>query len=472
MKQNYTYNGVTCLRACKMCFEIKDESGQQFVVFRESGSYYASMLVESRDEINVSIEKKKSLQQAIEQISKETNSATYSSYELKVWGSQYVCGDPKFIEAALKDMKVAKNPAYVGNYCVALLCEIAKLPKVKMLPYLKELVPYLDKTALIAGDHLDDYLEEIEKVHLMPKEVRRPFYFALAKSNLVFSRVPYLTGAIEDELLKAIHDREDGLEGLLRRFPVIESSGENADFVYEKYRGIGMKPTFFILYMAKNDKAETLYETLIKDPDYFVDSFDDEIGFSPMEVVRYLSSRGYENKVKELAKALMKVIKEPEDYCFLQPFLSEDEIIEIFKNKPKEKDRWEDKSRILPCLLGTKKVKDALKEEHVGYYYPERYSIPACAYRCGDFDLPELEDYQVKNVRTDVRNSLLNKDKGEEFFAFAIGLVAYGDKAVSRYFLSEFEDRYGDNPYFCLVKAYIGSTGKKVKDMYAYPEGK
>ncbi len=473
MKQSsYTYGGITCLRACKMCFEIKDESGQHFVVFRDPGSYYGAILVENRDELNVPDEKRQSLKQAVEHISKETNSASYGAYELRVWGSQYANGDPEFIAAALKDMKAAKNPAYVGNYCVALLCEIAKLPKVKTLPYLKELIPYLDKTTSLAGEHLDDYLKTIEKFYPMPEEVRRPFYFALASSNVAFYRVSYLTEAIENELVKAINSKEEDLGGLLRRFPVIKSSGPNADFVYEKYHGIGMKPNFFILYMIKNGKVETLYDTLIKNPEYIKDSLEDKEGFSPMEVFRYLASHGYEGKKKEIAKALMKVTKNPKAYFFLRPFLSEDEVIEIFKNKPKENGRWGDASRMLPCLLDTKKVKDALKEEYVGYYYPERYVLPSCAYRYEDWDLKKLEDYEIKNVRTGVRNSLNDGDNGAAYFADAIGLAAYGDKTISRYFLSEFQDSYGDDPYFCLVKAYVGAMGKKVKEMYAYPEGK
>lgn len=472
-KQSYYYNGCKFLRCSKMCFELEDQGHRQFVFFRDKSSYYDAFHIEGKNNELVSDETRKSLRPTANYISDHEGSAGYGAYDLRSWG-KYINGDPSFIEGALKDMKASTNPRYIGNYCVALLCEIAKLPKIKMLPYIEALTPYLDKTTDISGVCLDDYVKEIEKTYQIPGGTRRPFFFALAKAPLNFYALPYIRGAIENELKKAISAREEGLEEILGKFPIVEAAGSNADFLYAKYKGLGMKPTFRILYMVNKGYNEDLYQALLKNPYDFKASFEDSEGVIPLELFRYLASHGYEDKKKELAKALMPVVKHARDYFALRVFLSDEEMIEIYKNKPRDGGRWgEDRSRILPIALDKEPVRNALKTENVSYYYTDSLRLASYVYEYGGWKLQEMKDYEVKDIRKELRSSLSSGRNDGTYVNDALGLVAYGDNATQRYFLSEFEEDYHGDPRFALVKAYIGDKqGKKVKDSYLYPEGK
>ena len=67
----------------------------------------------------------------------------------------------------------------------------------------------------------------------------------------------------------------------------------------------------------------------------------------------------------------------------------------------------------------------------------------------------------------------MNCGKLESYYEEAIGLVFYQDKNATRYFFSPKFDRLLGNPYFALTKALAYTKqGKKIKNMYQYPEVK
>ncbi len=471
-KQSYVYDGCRILRWSKVCFEIEDRLGKRYAFFADRNAYRDDFLVESKDEAKLPQEKKAGFKSLMSYVANKERIGGYDAYELYGWSASYANGDPSFIEGALKDMKEASNPRYVGNYCVALLHEIAKLPKTRMSPYLEALIPYLDKTTSIAGVELEKYVSSIEKVYALTSKTRRSFYLSLGKAGLNFSATPRLQGMIEGELRKAIAEKSDGLEGVLRNFPLVSSAGASADFLYQRYKGLGMKPSFRLLYLINKGHVEELVEALVSNPFDFLSAFQEGDSITPLELFRYLIGHGYEAKKKELAKALIALVSSPRDYFALRPFLSDKDVIEAYADKPRFGDRWGDKSRILPIVLEKEGVGKAINEGQDHYYYTEAIRLSAYAYGYGEGKL-KLADYEIKDLRKEVRASLSNGNEDVGYVDCALGLVAAGDSATQRYFLSEFEeDRHGD-PCFAFVKAYIGEKlGKKIKDSYPYPEGK
>ena len=469
---NHVYTSYTCIRCCNMCFEIVDRKGNQFIVIRNPRGYTRDFLIECKDDLDLANEKSESLNRAAYQISGRLDCARYEAFDLRPWSTRYSKSDPAFIEAALKDIKTAKNHRYIGYYCVALLCEIARLPKDNRLPYLKELLPYLDKTKDIADKSLDTYLIAIEEGGDLPDDIRRPLYVALSSAKLDFQVLPHIRESIETETKKAICDKDENLEKLMKHLPTVEATNQASNYIFGKYNGLNVRGAFRILYWIKKGETEQLYNGLIQNTAYFKDTFGSLEGISPMEVFRFLVSHGYESKKKEIAKALLSIIKEKKDYFALRALLSDEEVIKVYKNKPKQMEGWGDQSRILPIHLDNKAVANALKVEKTYYYHPENYYLSSYIYGYGEGELHDPEDYGVKDMRSDVRACLNDKSDGRYYIDNALGLIAYGDKTTIRYFQSEFVDAYPADPYFALAKAYIGNLGKKMKDMYVYPEGK
>ena len=468
---NHVYTGYTCIRCCGMCFEIVDKKGNQFMAISNRRGYSRDYIVECRDDPDLAREKSDSLARIAYTISSRTGSASYGAFELHPWNSRYSSPDPAFIEAALKDIKIANNSRYIGYYCVALLCEIARLKQENRLPYLRELLPYLDKTRDIADKNLDLYLDAIEEGGDLPEDIRRPLYFALAKAKLNFQILPHIRESIETEAKKAICGKDENLEKLMKHLPTVEATSQESNYIYGKYNGASVRSAFRVLYWIKHGEAEHLYNGLMQNPTYFEDAFGTWEGISPMEVFRYLVSHGYEGQKKEIAKALLGIVKEQKDYFAIRAFLSDEEVIEVYKKKPKGMEHWGDQSRILPIHLDKKKVADVLKVENTYYYNLENYYLSSYVYGYGEGELYQPADYSLRGVRSDVRDCLTNKNDGRKYIDIALGLIAYGDKTTPRYFQSEFASDFPADPYFALTKAYIGSLGKKIKDMYVYSEG-
>ena len=469
---NHVYTSYTCIRCCNMCFEIVDRKGNQFLVISNAKSFSRNFFIECKDDLDLANEKSESLNRAAYQISCRLDCAFYGAFDLLPWSTRYSKPDPAFIEAALKDIKTAKNHRYIGYYCVALLCEIARLPKDNRLPYLKELLPYLDKTRDIAGKSLDLYLSIIEEGGDLPEDIRRPLYIALSSAKLDFQVLPHIRESIETEAKKAICDKDENLEKLMKHLPTVEATDQVSNYIFGKYNGLNVRGAFRILYWVKKGEAEQLYNGLVQNTAYFKGAFGSFEGVSPMEVFRFLVSHGYEGKKKEIAKALLGIIKDQKDYLALRALLSDEEVIEVYKNKPKEMEGWGDQSRILPVSLDKKEVANALKVERTFYYHLDDYYISSFVYGYGEGALYKVENLDLRDVRSEVRSCLTDKKDGRQYIDNALGLIACGDKTTLRYFQSEFVDAYPADPYFALAKAYIGNLGKKMKDMYVYPEVK
>ena len=473
VRSTYTYGEYTLIRSNDVSFEIEGRDGKRYVLFAPRDSYYGDFYVQSKDDQNMPASKRNSIISASKYASTNLGISRYNPYRLEKYRLKTNRTNLTYINEVIEELSTAKNPAFIGNYCVGLLYEISKLDSKETVKCLEKLLDYLDKTTNIASYCLNDFLKRIDGALLFHNDLRRKVYFALALSSISLQDCTYIKAQIESELKAAIREKSDGLEKLLERFPVISESGKEADFLMERYNGLGMKPSFFVLYMTSKGESDKLYQLLLSKPSYFKSALNEEDGVKPLELFRFLASHGYQDKTREMAKVLIALTRSSEDYFALRVFLKDEDILEIFLKTPSGDGYGGKSGRDLPILLDKKAISEKLKENKYYYFYDSNhYKAEAYSYGYSEGELSDF-DYGIKEIRNGLRERLLNTHFDEKDIGEAMGLLSFGDKTTQRYFLTEFDQDYPGNPSYALVKAYIGDRlGKKVKGLYEYPEGK
>ncbi len=372
-----------------------------------------------------------------------------------------------FVDEAFRDMKEAKNPKYISYYCYILLAEIANMKKTNFSTYFPAIFPYLSKLTNVLSDDLERLLSCYLEYMNLPSDLRNEFLLALAKSNFQFRDGNYCYNQIVNMLYAFVDKKREDLRDVLIRFPVFSSKSIQADFLLEKYDGLGIKNKELPRLLCNRGKKETLYSLVMDNPSYLADYFK-ECG-NAIELVRYLSLHGYHGQVKEMAMSLLPYIENAKDYYALRIFLSDDEVLQTFKKMAEKEDphinflafRYFDKKELAQQIkLDT-------------YYYSNQDSI-ALGYTYGyDSLIKGLDEYASKEMRRRIREKMGYRSF-KDIYTYSIGLIEAEDKiSFKYYFTPEAEERYLSDPYFCLTKAYLGlRQQKKIKDMYPYKEAK
>ncbi len=473
-----TYGEYKLTRKCSVAFELENKKGEQFLVTKNSNwhSYAIDYSIEGKNG-----EKASSLDSKfLSDIAAKEDSAENDCYRLFSWGygANRLKANKEYVEEVFKDLETAKNDRYIGNYCIILLHEILNIGKRDGLKYLKILIPYLNKATGIAKSYLDDYINEVDHWNILNYKLRRQMLFALGVSSIAFRDVPDLEKKIKYEIMGALTEKDEALTyDLLLHFPINNEFGEDADYLFEKYGGVGMTHSFFVRYCIDKNKPEKLYSRLMERPCLIKDAFPNNTEldyYSPLETLRFLALHGYEKKIKEIAKALINISRNREDYLKLRVFFTDDEIIEIFKKNPAFGDDVDNGINALAITMDSKKVLLALNGKESFYLRNDiDYELTSYAYSYGENYLRQPEDYDIRNTRSFLRNHLQTGYFEDEDFNLALGLISYGDKAIKGYFTTEFVSKYQSDLLFAIIRGYAARKGSKMpKDMYVYKEGK
>ncbi len=481
-----SYGEYKVLRKNKFCFELKNGKGEQFLVNRVYGnqrySYYGhkdepKFIVESKDKINEIVIIDNNL---LASISSSEKSAAPECYYTGGWDSdrKSITEINAYLKEVIADIKSAKNPRYIGNYCVNILYEMAKGSKIMKNTFLREILPYLNLTTNIVREYMDHYVHEILLGKPFSSDDERKFLFALGSSSIAFYENSELSDKIKGALRSAIASMKTDIpKALLSNFPLVDEESASAAFLFTCYEGAGLYPYFFLYYAASNNKPEMIYERLMNDPSFRAEAFPrakfvaDKKHLSAIETLRYLVTHGYERKKSEIAKTLLSANREGRDYYKLRVFVSDEDTVDVYKGV---KDDSFNSVKALPILMDKEEVKEKIKEGKEPYFRNEtQYKLASFAYSYEDKPSYTFQDYTIREERNEIRSHLNNDWDLYECLDEALGLINYGDKAVCRYFSSEFVKGWGYDPTFALLRGHIArKAGKIGKEMYVYKEGK
>ena len=131
-----SYKNFKVIRQNQMCFEMKDNIGNQFSVFKDERYYnytYGSRerlyFIQSKT-INVPLVKE--IQEIAYQLDLSCN-LEKPGYDMYINPRDMARSKPdlEYVDAVLKDFQTATNPDYIGNYCTFLIIELMKMSKTK-----------------------------------------------------------------------------------------------------------------------------------------------------------------------------------------------------------------------------------------------------------------------------------------------------------------------------------------------------
>ncbi len=469
------FYGYESLRNNEICFELIDKNGSQFLAFRDPNSTYSSyygyrelFIVQAKD---TGTYHPASLSNALSIQTNLIRAVPLKSLLNKFKPNNYKV-NPSFIDGVLKDLEDASNPTYIGNYCIALIFEMTKMDTNNANKYAKQIIRWMSYTNNIVDEAFDKLIDVFDKNIYINSDLKEEFYLKLAQSHVDFDICPltetYIKRTIKEAINKGITDLD---ENLLFRFPIANSSSPEADLLYENYHGLGIYPNEIPTYLMKRKKVDELYSFLTKYPAYLKTYFNNKDRLA-IYLIRYLATNGYQDKVKELAMKLLPYVKSAKDYYSLRVFLTDDELM---SSLPLSKDSYYDYVDS-PCFLSIHLESNelAMKIAKRDYIFGHGEYI-ILSYVFGYTPNDRLRDYYCKDLRQGIRDNMFYSNSPARFFyATALGLIAYGDKTVLRYFCTkESDDIYLGDPYYALIRAFIScKTGKKVKDIYQYPEEK
>ncbi len=460
----------TILRHNNLCVELKSKNGIQVIVYKKDYYYYDSkryIYASKNGEDLKSLNMEREAELAITK-----TGIQYASSSLRyLTGKQNI----KYIDEIIADIETAKNPEYIGLYCICLIYEISKLNQKNMEIYIKKIIPFLHFASDFISSSYADLLSIFDKHCSVSQELKTEFYLNLYKADLYVFR-SYTRNVSENINLAinyALTTHRKDLKDTLLKYQKISSDNENIRFVLNEYKGIGINPDELLDCLMTYKRSDLLYYYLTDNIDYIKKELGNN-GFSVMIYLRYLDLNGYKDKIPSLAKKLIKYIKSTKDYYSLRVFLTDDDILDIYIN-----DKKDDKELVnytLPICCENEKLSQQImtcnKLSEYGYYsYKKEINLLSYAYSYLN-NLKKLDDYDCKDFRMDIRSEM-NYGRLKEKYEFAIGLVGYQDKNATRYFFSpEFDSLLG-NPYFAIAKSLAYTKqGKKIKNMYQYPEVK
>lgn len=381
---------------------------------------------------------------------------------------------PKYVDDILNDLETATNPDYVSLSCINLIYELSKMNAKNIELYANKIIPYLTNTVNFLDYSFRYLISRFESNDQIPQEIKTDFYLNLYKATPdSFDGNSSLFSYVKDALKYALSMKRKDLKDILEKTATISCQDSNAKFILNEYKGIGIKPEELLDCLLMYKRPDLLYYYLTENIDYIKDNFD-ENDFSISIYLRFLASNGYIEKIPFLAKKLIRYVKKVKDYYSLRVFLSDNDILDVFTKENKNEDTKY--TYYLASKCEEKNISEQIKfTNKLDSYYYDNYSNKAIllsyAYSYLN-NLVELSDYNCKDFRMDIRSEM-NCGELERHYEEAIGLVCYQDKNATRYFFSPEFERLQGNPYFALAKALAYTKqGKKIKNMYQYPEVK
>lgn len=469
MGENFNFS---ILRHNSICIELKINNGDQILVYKLL-SYYSTDKYIYAIKDNTDLTKRELFNifdKAFSSVKVECVDRFFNSRYLTNTTRQ----NTKYVEDILNDLESSINPKYVSLSCINLIYELSKMNAKSLETYGNKIIPYLTKTENFLGYNFRYLISNFESTNQLSKEIKADFYLNLYRAIPdSFDDDRSLFSKIKESLKYALSMKRKDLKDILNKTKIISADDINAKFVLDEYKGIGIKPEELLDCLLLYKKTDLLYFYLTENIKYVVKNFDNN-NFSIALYLRFLASNGYTDKIPLLAKKLIPYVKNVKDYYSLRVFLSDNDILDIFiyENKNKNKDY----NYYLALRCEEKNISDQIKaankfDDFYYGYYTYRYVLLSYTYSYLN-NLEELSDYTCKDFRTEIRNEM-NCGKLESYYEEAIGLVCYQDKNATRYFFSPEFDRLLGNPYFALTKALAYTKqGKKIKNMYQYPEVK
>ena len=473
-----SYKNFKVIRQNQMCFEMKDNIGNQFSVFKDERYYnytYGSRerlyFIQSKT-INVPLVKE--IQEIAYQLDLSCN-LEKPGYDMYINPRDMARSKPdlEYVDAVLKDFQTATNPDYIGNYCTFLIIELMKMSKSVAALYAERIIPYLSYTKNLYSNYFNNIIRTFSTIAVLPQKILPDFYFKLALSSVTREQAPDLFKNCEYYLKLAVDEKRTDLKELLLRCPVIDKDSSRADFILETYQGIGIDPKTLPSYLINRNRGDLLFSMLLDYPQYFNEPLENRT-FSAIELIRYLALHGYSSRVAELAKSLIAYTASPKDYFALRVFLSDDDLIESCKKKGQFYYDINDFN--LPLMFESDdlatKIKNEALQMSTTYYYRSRTTLIKYAY--GYEKYGEFDSYDAKEARSDIRFDMSVKKESSGFAGIALALINAGDKNILRtIFTPEAEDTYTGDPIYALLRADCNlKLGKKVSDIHVYPEGK
>lgn len=453
------------LRKNRFSFEMQHKTGDQYVVLYRYSYYSDEFLIQSKDTLTKDINETQ-LKAIAQHFYHKTRIADISTVNRSTFFGK-AKEDMPFVIASFNDLKTATNPEYISYYCFILMGEIGCMKKQDQLKYFPELIPYLSCMSRGLNGGCEQLLENLHHYSYITDDMKKESLFAAAKSPYNFDRNSYCYRHIVEMLCDFVSQRRGDLREVLAKYPIFHGDSSQADFLLEKYDGVGIIKKELPPLLISKGKCVQLYSLMTNNPSCFIDYFQ-ESG-KAIELVRYLSLHGYNGQVKEMAEKLLPSIRHPKDYYALRVFLTDDEVLQVFK---KFKEKTKERMDYLAFAYYEKKEITNQVDLHPYYYESTQTRTLSNTYGYAPL-IKELDEYYSKEMRRDIRDEMGYRSF-DEIYTYSLGLIEAGDKiSFKYYFTPEAEDRYLQDPYFCLTKAYLGlKQQKKIKDMYPYKEAK
>ena len=316
------------LRKNRISFEMQHKTGDQYVVlYRSSLFYQDDFFIQGKNPITKNIDMD-SLQAIAQYYYNKTLIEDFSTATRPFYFSRSK-ENLSFVDAAFNDIKKATNPDYISNYCFILLAEIASMKKTNQVKYFQALIPFLSNLNNGLNNEHEKLLTNFYQYSSLSDNIKKESLLAIAKSNYNFERGSYCYKQIVNMLCDFVDQKREDLRGALDKYSVFSSESSRADFLLEKYDGLGIIKKDLPLLLLARGKSEKLFSLVRNNPSCFLDYFQ-ESG-KAIELVRYLSLHGYHGCIKEMAQNLLPYIRHAKDYYALRVFLTDDEVLQIFK---------------------------------------------------------------------------------------------------------------------------------------------